>query len=444
MAHRGPAASLPPGALAAAPLVGAPLRGRAPPGDQPQRGRPGTRVTDRGVRGGAAFYRSDERAAALSAEIAALAERPGDARLEHLVVTLGLSPVDTALFMLTARGSRGPGDRPGVRVPARRHRGRRSDALARGDAVRAARRAAAGPGLRARAMAARGAGRDRTRRLRLLDRLAGGRAVAAGARRAPRAVSGSGAASAARRPRGDRLVGRHERPHRRAAARSRAASRGTRGDRRLRADARAGAAKPGCPSRSSSSARPGRAGRRSPRRPRPGSDPGSWPWTRRRSRAARTAWPPRPARPAARVSTARSSPGSAPRPCRRSCGGPFPAAPLTFLSVETPVARTASAGGHRSIRRSIALRADRPARTPAAVVIARRHAGSHGGRRVGAAARRDLRRRAGRARRRPRGRRGLPAAPDGGHAGAAEPSAAPVRVGRPRALTGHGRAPARA
>ncbi len=48
-----------------------------------------------------AFYRLDERAAAASAQIAALAERPEDARLEHLVVTLGLSPVDTALFVLT-------------------------------------------------------------------------------------------------------------------------------------------------------------------------------------------------------------------------------------------------------------------------------------------------------------------------------------------------------
>ena len=49
-----------------------------------------------------AFYRSDERAAAASAQLAALAERPGDARLEHLIGTLGLGPVDAALFMLTA------------------------------------------------------------------------------------------------------------------------------------------------------------------------------------------------------------------------------------------------------------------------------------------------------------------------------------------------------
>ena len=82
----------------------------------------------------------------------------------------------------------------------------------------------------------------------------------------------------------------------------------------------------------------------------------------------------------------------------------IPAAPLTFLSVETPVAGTAGAAGHRSIRRSITCGPIRPARTPGAMVVARRHAGSHGGRRVGAAARRDLRRRACRARRRPRGR----------------------------------------
>ena len=55
-----------------------------------------------------AFYRSDERAAAASAQIAALAGQPEDARLEHLVTTLGLSPMDTALFMLTAAGATGP------------------------------------------------------------------------------------------------------------------------------------------------------------------------------------------------------------------------------------------------------------------------------------------------------------------------------------------------
>ena len=55
-----------------------------------------------------AFYRSDERAAALSAQIAALTERPGDACLEHLVVTLGLSPFDAALFTLTVAAGADP------------------------------------------------------------------------------------------------------------------------------------------------------------------------------------------------------------------------------------------------------------------------------------------------------------------------------------------------
>ena len=48
-----------------------------------------------------AFYRSDERAAAVSAQIADLAGRPEDARLEHLVGALRLSPAGVALFMLT-------------------------------------------------------------------------------------------------------------------------------------------------------------------------------------------------------------------------------------------------------------------------------------------------------------------------------------------------------
>ncbi len=55
-----------------------------------------------------AFYRSDERAAALSAEITALAERPGDARLAHIVLTFGLSPMDAALFTLTLAGAVDP------------------------------------------------------------------------------------------------------------------------------------------------------------------------------------------------------------------------------------------------------------------------------------------------------------------------------------------------
>jgi ATPase family associated with various cellular activities (AAA) len=54
------------------------------------------------------FYRSDERAAAASAEIAALGDRPEDARLQHLAGTLGLSAVDMALFMLAAAGALNP------------------------------------------------------------------------------------------------------------------------------------------------------------------------------------------------------------------------------------------------------------------------------------------------------------------------------------------------
>ena len=55
-----------------------------------------------------AFYRSDERAAAMSAQIAELAERPGDARLEHLAATLGLSRADTVLFTLTLAAATDP------------------------------------------------------------------------------------------------------------------------------------------------------------------------------------------------------------------------------------------------------------------------------------------------------------------------------------------------
>jgi AAA+ superfamily predicted ATPase len=47
-----------------------------------------------------AFYRSDERAAALTAAIGDLARTPEDPRFEHLVVTLGLAPGDVALFAL--------------------------------------------------------------------------------------------------------------------------------------------------------------------------------------------------------------------------------------------------------------------------------------------------------------------------------------------------------
>jgi hypothetical protein len=55
-----------------------------------------------------AFYRSDQRAAAATAQIAALAAQPGDAMLGHLVVTLGLSPADVALFTLAAAGALNP------------------------------------------------------------------------------------------------------------------------------------------------------------------------------------------------------------------------------------------------------------------------------------------------------------------------------------------------
>jgi hypothetical protein len=54
------------------------------------------------------FYRRDERAAGISAQITALAERPEDARLEHVVTTFGLSPADTALFTLTIAGAAYP------------------------------------------------------------------------------------------------------------------------------------------------------------------------------------------------------------------------------------------------------------------------------------------------------------------------------------------------
>jgi hypothetical protein len=56
-----------------------------------------------------AFYASDERAAAVSARIAALADQPGDARLDHIVATLGLSPADNALFTLAAAAAADPG-----------------------------------------------------------------------------------------------------------------------------------------------------------------------------------------------------------------------------------------------------------------------------------------------------------------------------------------------
>jgi hypothetical protein len=55
-----------------------------------------------------AFYRSDERAAELSAEIADIAGQPRDAPMEHLISTLGLSPADVALFTLTVASAVDP------------------------------------------------------------------------------------------------------------------------------------------------------------------------------------------------------------------------------------------------------------------------------------------------------------------------------------------------
>ena len=55
-----------------------------------------------------AFYRCDERAAAISAQIAALAGQPGDARLDHLVSALGLGAAEAALFMLAVAAAADP------------------------------------------------------------------------------------------------------------------------------------------------------------------------------------------------------------------------------------------------------------------------------------------------------------------------------------------------
>jgi hypothetical protein len=55
-----------------------------------------------------AFYCRDERASAVSAQIDQIpksAQGPGDARLEHLVATLGLSPADRALLTLAVAGA---------------------------------------------------------------------------------------------------------------------------------------------------------------------------------------------------------------------------------------------------------------------------------------------------------------------------------------------------
>jgi predicted kinase len=55
-----------------------------------------------------AFYREDERAAAMGTQIAALDAQPGDARLDHLIAALGLSRADAALFMLTVAAAAQP------------------------------------------------------------------------------------------------------------------------------------------------------------------------------------------------------------------------------------------------------------------------------------------------------------------------------------------------
>jgi ATPase family associated with various cellular activities (AAA) len=65
---------------------------------------PGTGLSDAEQ----AFYRSDERAAAVSAQIAVLARQPEDARLGHLVGTLGLSAADTALLTLALASAADP------------------------------------------------------------------------------------------------------------------------------------------------------------------------------------------------------------------------------------------------------------------------------------------------------------------------------------------------
>jgi MoxR-like ATPase len=67
-------------------------------------------LAPRGEASGAehAFYRSDERAAAMSAQIAALAEQAEDARLKHVAATLGLSAAERALFMLALAAAGDP------------------------------------------------------------------------------------------------------------------------------------------------------------------------------------------------------------------------------------------------------------------------------------------------------------------------------------------------
>lgn len=52
-----------------------------------------------------AFYRDDQRAKELTAEIERLSASPPDARLEHIVTTFGLPRLDTALLMLATAGA---------------------------------------------------------------------------------------------------------------------------------------------------------------------------------------------------------------------------------------------------------------------------------------------------------------------------------------------------
>jgi AAA+ superfamily predicted ATPase len=56
-----------------------------------------------------AFYRSDERAAAISAQLSLSVGPPGGSRLGHLAATLGLTRADTALFVLAAAAAADPG-----------------------------------------------------------------------------------------------------------------------------------------------------------------------------------------------------------------------------------------------------------------------------------------------------------------------------------------------
>ena len=122
----------------------------------------------------------------------------------------------------------------------------------------------------------------------------------------------------------------------------------------------------------------------------------------------------------------------------------IPAAPLTFFTVETPLAGPAEVSGHRSIRRSVRcgpigrrerlqLWASLSATPPPTAVAewALRPA------EICVAARR-------RRRRGPRGRRGVPPDADGRHPGTAEPAATPVHLGRPGAVASDYRASARA